>query len=276
MSEVAHGGADPGPGTTRPGTGPDLFSRTQHAPGHTGVRTAERLDRLPVSPWLIRLIAILFLGWLVESYDIGLIGNVLPSLSHIYHLGTGEKSFIATASTIGIVIGILPAGYLADRFGRKWVFIGGIVAYSSLTFITGFVDSPTAIAVLRLLAGLGMGAVFPLPYMLGSEFLPSSIRGRFTGLADSFLSVGYFLSPLLAIFLIPNVSSSGWRTMFFLGGIPILFAVLVWLWVPESPRWLEMKGRHEKAAQVMDRIEADVERTSGPLPPVGPLHLSEH
>jgi len=270
MSEVAHGGADPGPGTTRPGTGPDLFSRTQHAPGHTGVRTAERLDRLPVSPWLIRLIAILFLGWLVESYDIGLIGNVLPSLSHIYHLGTGEKSFIATASTIGIVIGILPAGYLADRFGRKWVFIGGIVAYSSLTFITGFVDSPTAIAVLRLLAGLGMGAVFPLPYMLGSEFLPSSIRGRFTGLADSFLSVGYFLSPLLAIFLIPNVSSSGWRTMFFLGGIPILFAVLVWLWVPESPRWLEMKGRHEKAAQVMDRIEADVERTSGPLPPVGP------
>ncbi len=270
MSEGAHGPAGNDPGGQRGGgtAAPDP------APGgaaeRSEVRAAERLDRLPVSRWLVRLILILFLGWLVESYDIGLIGNVLPSLSHIYHLGTGEKSFIATASTIGIVIGILPAGYLADRFGRKRVFIGGIVTYSVLTFVTGFMTSPTEIAVLRLLAGLGMGAVFPLPYMLGSEFLPAAIRGRFTGLADSFLSVGYFLSPLLAIFLIPSVSSSGWRTMFFLGGIPILFALFVWKWVPESPRWLEMKGHHEKAERVMKQIEAEVQRTAGPLPPVGP------
>jgi putative MFS transporter len=238
--------------------------------GPTPLHTAERLDRLPVSRWLVRLMLILFLGWLVESYDIGLIGNVLPSLSHIYHLSTSEKSFIATASTIGIVIGILPAGYLADRFGRRWVFFGGIVAYSVVTFVTGFVNSASAIAALRLVAGLGMGAVFPLPYMIGSEFLPAKLRGRFTGLADSFLSVGYFLSPLLAIFLIPNVSSDGWRTMFFLGGIPILFALLVWRWVPESPRWLETKGRHQEAEKVMARIESEVARTTGPLPPIGP------
>ncbi len=270
MSEVVRGPAGTEPGGEGKGSVPAPAGAPGGAAERSGVRAAERLDRLPVSRWLVRLILILFLGWLVESYDIGLIGNVLPSLSHIYHLSTGEKSFIATASTIGIVIGILPAGYLADRFGRKWVFIGGIVTYSVLPFVTGLMSSPTEIAVLRLLAGLGMGAVFPLPYMLGSEFLPAGIRGRFTGLADSFLSVGYFLSPLLAIFLIPTVSSNGWRTMFFLGGIPVLFALLVWKWVPESPRWLEMKGYHDKADRVMKHIEAQVQRTVGPLPPVGP------
>lgn len=234
------------------------------------VTAGERLDRLPVSKWLVRLIIILFLGWLVESYDIGLIGNVLPSLTHAYHLGAGEKSLIATSSTIGIVVGILPAGYIADRFGRKWVFLGGVVVYSVITFATGFATSATEVAVLRFLAGLGMGAVFPVPYMLGSEFLPARIRGRFTGLADSFLSVGYFLAPLLAIFLIPNVESSGWRTMFFLGGIPIIFALFIWKWVPESPRWLESKGKHDKADRILMAIEEEIQRTSGTLPPIGP------
>lgn len=227
--------------------------------GHSGAR----LDRLPVSRWLLRTMIILFLGWLVESFDIGLIGNVLPSLTKIYHLGSGEKSLIATASTLGIVIGIIPAGYLADRFGRKRVFISGIVVYSIMTLVTGFATSPTQIVVLRLLAGLGMGAVFPMPYVLGSELCPVSLRGRFTGMADSFLSVGYFLAPLIAIWVIPSTTSSGWRTMFFIGGIPLLYTFLVWRWLPESPRWLETKGYHERAETELKRIETAVVRSTG-------------
>ncbi len=239
-------------------------------PTPANVRSAERLDRLPTSPWLAWIMALLFLGWLVESYDIGLIGNVLPSLSAIYHLSAGEKSLLATASTIGIVVGILPAGYLADRFGRKRVFLAGILVYSVLTFVTGLVSGAVAVFVLRLLAGLGMGAVFPIPYALGSEFVPARIRGRFTGLADSFLSWGYFLAPLLAIWLIPTTTSNGWRTMFFLGGVPVLYFFAVWKWVPESPRWHEIKGHADKAEAILADIERRVEQATGPLPPLGP------
>src|ERR1700756_5848700 len=85
----------------------------------TGVRAGERLDRLPVSRWLTGVMAILFLGWLVESYDIGLTGSVLPSLTAIYHLGTGLKTIVSISSAAGIVLGIAPAGWLADRFGRQ-------------------------------------------------------------------------------------------------------------------------------------------------------------
>ena len=172
--------------------------RSARTPATSSPRAAERLDRLPPSRWMAGIMGVLFLGWLVESYDIGLIGSVLPSLSHLYHLGTGEKSLVATASTIGIVVGIIPAGWLSDRYGRKRVLVAGTFAYAVVTFVTGLVGSIDAIIGLRMVAGLAMGAVFPIPYTYGSELLSAAIRGRFTGVADSFLSVGYFVSPLLA------------------------------------------------------------------------------
>lgn len=235
----------------------------------TNVQAAERLDRLPVSRWLTGVMAILFLGWLVESYDIGLTGSVLPSLTSVYHLSTGMKSLTSISSSAGVVIGLIPAGWLADRLGRKRIMIGGTIAYSVLTFLTGLAPGIGVVITLRVLAGIAMGAVFPLPYAYGSELCPPGIRGRFTGIADTFLSVGYFLSPLLALVLIPSdTDTTGWRIMFFLGGIPVVFAFLAWKFVPESPRWSETKGRLADAERALRDIEARVESQLGkPLPP---------
>ncbi|HEX6454174.1 MAG TPA: MFS transporter [Trebonia sp.] len=235
----------------------------------TRVQAAERLDRLPASRWLTGVMAILFLGWLVESYDIGLTGSVLPSLTAVYHLSTGMKSLVSISSSAGVVLGIVPAGWLADRVGRKRVMIAGTVAYSILTFLTGFAPGIAAVITLRVLAGIAMGAVFPLPYAYGSELCPPGFRGRFTGIADTFLSVGYFLSPLLALALIPSdTNTTGWRVMFFLGGVPIIFAFLAWKFVPESPRWSEAKGHLAEAERVLRDIESRVAAEIGrPLPP---------
>ena len=213
--------------------------------------------------------AILFLGWLVESYDIGLTGSVLPSLTALYHLNTAVKSAVSISSSAGVVIGIVPAGLLADRVGRKRVMVGGTVVYSVLTFLTGFAPDIAAVIALRVLAGIAMGAVFPLPYAYAAELCPPGVRGRFTGIADSFLSVGYFLSPVLALVLIPSVANgTGWRVMFLLGGLPVLFALLAWKYVPESPRWYEVKCRFADAERVLREIEARVTAELGtPLPP---------
>src|ERR1700744_2593489 len=238
---------------------------------------AERLDRLPVSRWLTGVMAVLFLGWLVESYDIGLTGSVLPSLTSVYHLSTGMKTAVSISSSAGVVLGIVPAGWLADRFGRKRVMIAGTVGYAVLSFLTGLAPDIAVVIALRVLAGVAMGAVFPLPYAYGAELCPPSVRGRFTGIADSFLSIGYFLSPLLALVLIPSVTSTGgWRVMFFLGGLPIVFALLAWRYVPESPRWYEAKGRFAEAEQVLTEIEARVTAETGrPLPPPPPVPPAE-
>lgn len=239
------------------------------------VHAAERLDRLPPSRWLKGVMAILFLGWLVESYDIGLTGSVLPSLTSVYHLGTGLRSAVAIASAAGIVLGIAPAGWLADRLGRKRIMVAGTSAYSVLTFLTGLAPDIAVVIALRVLAGMAMGAVFPLPYAYGAELAPPSLRGRFTGIADSFLSIGYLLSPLLALTLIPSAANdTGWRVMFFLGGLPLIFAVLAWKYVPESPRWYEARRRFAESEQVLEQIEVRVAAELGrplPLPDLRPV-----
>lgn len=242
---------------------------SRSAPIRLRASAAERLDRLPKSRWLGRVMAVLFLGWLVESYDIGLTGSVLPSLTHLYGLSTGTKTLVALAANIGVVAGIVPAGYLADRFGRKRVLIGGTVAYSLLSMLTGLAAGIGEIVALRVVAGLAMGAVFPLPYAYGAELCPPAVRGRFTGIADSFLSIGYFASPLLAALLIPSdTNTTGWRLMFLIGGLPLVFAFVAWKVLPESPRWFEAKGRLAEAEQVLREIEQKVERELGePLPP---------
>src|SRR5664280_542390 len=228
-----------------------------------------RLDRLPPSNWLRGILALLFLSWFIEAYDIGLTGSVLPSLTHQYALSTTMKVFVSICANIGIVIGIVPAGRLADRYGRRNVLIAGTAAYAVLTFCVGLSSGITWFIVLRMLDGVAMGAVFPLPYIFASELCPPRRRGRFTGWADSCLSIGYFLSPLLAIVFIPNLDSTGWRTMFLLGGIPIFFAIIVWRYVPESPRWLESKGRFAEAEAVLTRIESKTSASLGaPLPPI--------
>ncbi len=232
---------------------------TNVASPHAGAR----LDRLPPSNWLRGILGLLFLSWFVEAYDIGLTGSVLPSLTHQYALGTALKMFASISANIGIVIGIVPAGRLADRYGRRNVLIIGTAAYAIFTFSVGLSSGIGWFISLRMLDGMAMGAVFPLPYIFASELCPPTRRGRFTGWADSCLSIGYFLSPLLAIVFIPSVDSSGWRTMFLLGGVPILFAALAWRYLPESPRWLESKGRFTEAEAVLTMIETKTSASLG-------------
>lgn len=230
-------------------------------------RAGARLDRLPPTPWLRGILALLFLSWFVEAYDIGLTGSVLPSLIHQYALGTTMKVFTSISVNIGIVIGILPAGRLADRFGRRKVLLIGTAAYAVFTFSVAFAHGIGWFIGLRMLDGMAMGAVFPLPYIYASEICPPHRRGRYTGWADSCLSIGYFLSPLLAFVMIPNVDSTGWRTMFLIGGTPILFAILAWKYLPESPRWLESVGRIDEANVILAAIESKAVQTiGGPLP----------
>lgn len=215
--------------------------------------------------------AVLFLGWLAESNDIGLTGSVLPSLTHVYQLAAPARSLVAISSAAGIVLGIVPAGRLADRFGRKRIMMAGTVAYAALTFLTGLAPSIAVVIALRVLAGIAMGAVFPLPYAYGAELCPPGLVGRFIGIADSFLSAGYFLSPLLALVLIPSVTSeTGWRVMFFLGGLPVIFAVLAWKLVPESPRWYEARGRFAESER-SDPGPGPGHRRR-PAGPAGPAH----
>ncbi|MFY9694824.1 MAG: MFS transporter, partial [Xanthobacteraceae bacterium] len=146
-----------------------------------------RLDRLPVNRRILFLVGLLGVVWILEAFDIGIIAPVLFILKGEWQLSPSATGLVGSAGTLGIVLGLLPAGRLADRFGRKTTLVGGIVIFSVVTFLASFSRDATELAIFRFIAGLGQGAVFPVPYLLLSEFVNKQWRGTAVGFSNSLL-----------------------------------------------------------------------------------------
>lgn len=231
-------------------------------------RLIARLERLPMTPALWLLVCVAGGAWFVESLDIGAISVVLPVLTPLWHLAPGQVGLLATASTIGIVVGLIPAGRLADRYGRVNVLVWGMAAFGTLTLLSGFAPGFAALLVLRFLAGLGMGAVFPLPYAIVAEFVRKNRRTWLSGFLDATLSVGYFVAPLLGLLIVPALPAAlAWRVFLVVAGAPIIYAFFVRKNLPESPRWLLEHGRADEAEAVVARLEARTARYVALEPP---------
>jgi putative MFS transporter len=166
-----------------------------------------RIDRLPLSRELATILLLAGLAWLIESYDIGIVGNILPLLEQQYHLTTLYIAVLAVASTLGIVVAIIPAGWLADAIGRKKVLMMGTAWYALFSLLCGFSPDVPTLIVIRFISGFGMGAVFPIPYAMATELMPTNRRGAAVGVLDSFLSFGYFLAPFIAFTIVPLPST---------------------------------------------------------------------
>lgn len=227
-----------------------------------------RLELLPMTGYLWTLVLIAGGAWFVESLSIGMMGVVLPILTPLWHLSPNQVGILATASTFGVVMGLIPAGRLADRFGRVKVLTWGIVGYSALTLLSAWAPDYAALTTSRFLAGLAMGSVFPLPYAIVGEIVQKHQRSYLSGILDAILSVGYFAAPLMGLLLIPHLSSTiSWRVLMALAGLPIIYAWLVRRWLPESPRWLLQQGKVKEAESVLLRMESETaRRLPGPLP----------
>jgi putative MFS transporter len=226
-----------------------------------------RLERLPMTPYLWMLVLVAGGAWFVESLSIGATGVILPVLKPLWHLSPGQVGFLAVSSTVGVVVGLIPAGRVGDRIGRVRLLTYGIWVYSGLTLLSSLAPNYGTLVALRLLAGLGMGAVFPLPYAIVSEFVSRHRRTWLSGVLDACLSVGYFIAPLLGLLILPRVAPDlSWRLFLVAAGLPLLYALVVSRVMPESPRWLWHMGRRHEALTTLDRIEERSQRY-GPLPP---------
>lgn len=230
-------------------------------PATTGI--AARLERLPMSRYVWLLVFLAGGAWFVESLDVGASGVVLPVLKTLWHLTPSQTGLLAVASTAGVVIGLPPAGFIGDRIGRVKLLTIGIVIYSALTLLAALSNGFEMLLLLRFLAGLGMGAVFPLPYSIVSEWVQRNRRTWLSGFLDACLSVGYFIAPLLGLLIVPHLPTAwGWRIFLVAAGLPLVYAVLVRRLMPESPRWLAQHGRTAEAEAAIARAE----KASGPLP----------
>lgn len=261
----------------------------QAAGGRTSLDPAgivARLDRLPATRSVWRIVALLGLGFFFELYDLLFTGYVAPGLVKAGILtpttpglfgATGVAGFVAALFT-GLFIGTVACGWLADRFGRRSIFTWSLLSYTAANVVMAFQTEAFGLNLWRLIAGIGLGLEMVTIGSYLSELVPKAIRGRAFALCQG---IGFCAVPVVAYLsyrLIPLApfGLDGWRWVALIGASA---ALLVW-WMrsglPESPRWLVERGRIAEAEAVMTRLEAKVAAEYGrPLPPPGPAQPAQ-
>ncbi len=222
----------------------------------------ERLENLPVGSFHYKLLVVTGLGWLFDSMDTGLISFVLPILAKEWGLSPEQVGWIGSVGLIGMALGAVLAGTVADRFGRKNVFAATVILYSVSTGLCAVAWSYESLLVFRFLVGFGLGGELPVAATLMSEYAPSALRGRFIVLLESFWGVGWLVAALISYLLIPRF---GWQIAFVIGALPALYVFLIRLHMPESIRYLLSKGKVDEARQIILTLEQKLGVVSKPF-----------
>jgi MFS transporter, putative metabolite:H+ symporter len=237
------------------------------APYAAAVTLLARLDRLPLSRPHYRLLFIGGLGYTFDAMDTAVVAFLLPSVKEVWQLDNAQLGLIGSAAPFGFLFGAIAAGLLGDRIGRKQVMMYALACYAAFSVIAAFSPSYELFLVARVLAGAGAGAESAIIAPFLSEFVPARRRGWFVGALAGFFSFGFVGAALIGRFVVTPLPE-GWRIAQIVTALPIV--MLLW-WrrsLPESPRFLLAKGRREEAEQVVAAMERDVEKATGPLPPV--------
>lgn len=193
---------------------------------------------------------------MVEGLDIVSMSVVLPHIKVLFHLSPQDVGLLAAASTFGITLGALPTGLLADRFGRRKTLLAGFLVCSCFTFLSGVAADYWMLVVCRFASGLGMAAIFAMPYGLVSEVVPSARRGMYVSIVETFLGLGYLLAPVFGLVCFGFIRQDyAWRVDLILSGLPALFFFFIRRNVIESPKWLISKDRLDEAEAIISRLE---------------------
>lgn len=181
----------------------------------------------------------------LEGFDLVVLGVVLPSLLRDtgWGLTPGTASLISVVGLLGVMVGALSAGPLADLVGRRRAMLLTVVSFSVLTLLCAFATGPVAFGLLRFLAGLGLGGVLPVALAMVNEFGRAGRGGSATTTMMTGYHAGAVLTALLGILVIPWL---GWRAMFVIGALPAL--VLVPLIAARLPEFLPGVARATPSA----------------------------
>ena len=220
--------------------------------GGTVVMVLERLEALPLGRFHYKLLLVTGLGWLFDSMDTGLIAFILPVLAKEWGLAPGQMGLIGSIGLIGMALGAVVSGTIADRIGRKKVFTITVLLYSIASAFCALSWNYQSLLVFRFLVGFGLGGELPVAATLVSEYAPSRVRGRFIVLLESFWGLGWIAAACIAYFFIPLY---GWRMAFLIGALPALYVCLIRMHMPESVRYLLAHGRIGEARQIVVSLE---------------------
>jgi MFS transporter, putative metabolite:H+ symporter len=240
------------------------------------VNAGARLDRLPTSAFHYRIFWLIAAGMFFDGYDLYVAGPVLgAAIKSGFSTLDGNKWFLSL-TFFGMTLGSLLAGFLGDRFGRRFTYQVNLMIFGIASLAAAFAPDIATLNALRFIMGVGLGAEIVVGYGTMTEFAPPQSRGKWMSFMALVVVSGLPATALLAWLIVPEW---GWRPMFIVAGIGALVVWYLRKKLPESPRWLEASGRAEEAEALLLTIEREV-AAGAPLPtpalaaPPPPLGLS--
>lgn len=173
-------------------------------------------------------------GWMFDAMDVALLSFIMVALRQEWGLTGEEAGLLGTGNLVGMAIGAIAGGYLADRIGRKPVFLLTLILFGLASFASAFATGFATMLLFRFLMGLGLGAELPVASTLVNEFAPPEKRGSTVVLLESFWAVGWIAAAVISYFIIPDY---GWRVAVMIGALPIVYAWFARRSIPESPQF---------------------------------------
>ena len=227
------------------------------------VNAGPRLDRLPIGGFHKRILWLIGAGMFLDSFDIYLAGGVLGALARSGWSTMQLNAAFLSSTFIGMLLGAFAAGVLGDAKGRKFTYQFNLAIFGLASVAGALAPNMMWLIVCRFFMGLGLGAEIVVGYGSVGEFIPPAVRGRWSAYLSLITNSALFCSTFLGYLIIPSI---GWRAMFAIVGVCAMVVWVIRKKMPESPRWLESKGRYDEAEAILRSAEAESAQKQ-PLPP---------
>ncbi|MGO4527454.1 MFS transporter [Paenibacillus sp. 2TAF8] len=182
------------------------------------------------------------MSWLFDAMEVGMISFIVAALAKEWSLSPGQVGVLTSVNSIGMALGALLAGALADRFGRKAILMWTLLIFTIASGLSALATGFAVLCALRLVAGIGLGGELPVASTLVSESMPTAERGRAVVLLESFWAGGWIVSALIANFVIPEY---GWRIAFAIGALPAFYALYLRRAIQDPPRYKNHTKLHK-------------------------------
>jgi len=227
------------------------------------VNAGGRLDRLPLSSFHRRIFWLIGAGMFFDGYDLYVGTTVLGATLQSGFSTLPQNAQFVSFTFLGMTIGAFVTGFLGDMYGRRFTYQFNLMIFGLASLAAAFAPDMFTLNLLRFVMGLGLGAEIVVGYSTLTEFVPPRTRGRWLAFMAFLVVSGLPVTALLGTLIIP---SFGWRPMFVIAGVGALIVWYLRKALPESPRWLESKGRDAEAETILKAIEQE-SATAGSLPP---------
>jgi MFS family permease len=228
----------------------------------------KRLDRLPWSRWHWLVVFALGFVWILDGLEVTIVGSIGPTLQEkgTLALSSFQIGLIGAFYVGGAVVGALGFGYLTDRLGRKRLFMITLAVYILATIASAFAWSAWSFFLFRFIAGAGIGGEYSAINSAIDELIPARVRGWVDLAINGSWWLGTAAGAMLSLVLLDTKIfrlDLGWRLTFGLGAILGIGVLITRRVLPESPRWLMVRGRTEEAEKIVGEIERRVSKETG-------------